>query len=283
MTPTPLDHGAGSAATAPDTAPAAEADAPADTSHCCDDPHHDHGRTGADVVSGLTRGFAILALVVPFLALVLLLASLAHAPSTPAVLLLGLLLGSLHLATLVGTTLVVARTSPRVALSPGLLAARSVLEEALRLAVVLLALVLWPTEPRSPIGLWLGVGCALVWAALATAQLVAARRRIVRPSDWSREMVATLLQEKVGVGRTMLVRLADITGLMLFQVGASVLVAAAPVMTVATIVLSMATGLSTLVLQRRSPAQRARSPWALAPLGIGLLLLVLALVAAVCI
>lgn len=251
-------------------------------SACCDDPHHDHGEgpSGVDVVASLTRGFSILALVVPALAVLLLLGSLGAAPSTPAVLLLGLLLGGLQLGVLVGTSLVVARTGGRLAVSPGPLAARALLEEALRLAVVLLALVLWPADPRAPLGLWIGVGCALVWAALTTAQLVSARRRIQRPSPWAQEMVATLLEEKVGVGRIMTMRLLDVIGIMLFQVGASILVIAAPVMTVATAVLSVATGLSTLVLQRRRPADRVRSPWALAPVAIGVLTLLLGILAA---
>lgn len=270
----------------PSAAPADPATADAAGGSCCGDPHdphdhagHDHGPTGAEIATGLVRGFSVISLVVPFLAVVLLLASLAAAPSTPLVLLIGIILGGLQLGVLVATGLVVARGDRRLSVHPGLVVARSLLEEVLRVAAVLIALVLWPAEARGPMGLWVGVGCALVWAALATAQLVSARRRIARPSDWSREMVATLLLEKVGVRRTMVMRVLDVVALMLFQVGATVLIMAAPVMVVATVVLSVATGLSTLVLLGRSPSERVRSPWALAPLGVGALAVVLAAVA----
>lgn len=262
-------------------APAEDQSAPA--AACCDDPHdhtgHDHGPTGSEIVTGLVRGFSILSLVVPALAVVLVIAGLPLTPSTALVPLVGIVLGGLQLGVLVATALVASRGDRRLSVHPALMAARSVLEEVLRLAAVLLALVMWPAQPRGPIGLWIGIGCALVWVALTTAQLVSARRRIARPSDWSREMVATLLLEKVSVRRTMVMRVLDVVGLMLFQVGATVLVTAAPIMTVATIVLSIATGMSTLVQVRRSPAERVRSPWAFAPVGVGALTALLALLA----
>ncbi len=257
--------------------PAAEPDA------CGSDPHahtgHDHGPTGSDIVGGLVRGFSILSLVVPAFGVVVVLAALASTPSTPLVALLGLVLGGLQLACLVITGLVVQRGDRRLSVHPALVTARSVLDEILRLAVVLWALVLWPAQPHGPIGLWIGVGCAVVWIALTTAQLVSSRRRIASPSDWSQEMVATLLLEKVSVRRTMVVRLLDVVGLVLFQIGATVLITAAPVMAVATIVLSIASGLSTLMLVRRAPSDRLRSAWAFAPLGIGVLTAALALLA----
>lgn len=247
----------------------------------CEDPHdhtgHDHGITGAEIVQQLIRGFAVLSLVLPLLAVVLLVAALAATPSTPLVALVGVVLGGVQLAVLVGTGVLVSRGDARLSLHPGLLAARSALEEVLRVAAVLVTLVLWPAQARGPMGLWVGVGCAMVWAVLATVQSASARRRIARPSEWSREMVATLLLEKVGVRRTMVMRALDVLGLMLFQVGATVLVMASPVMAVATLVLSMATGLSTLVLARRAPSERPRSAWAFAPLGIGVLTAALAL------
>lgn len=263
------------------TPAAAPSDGPATAS--CADPHdhsdHDHPPTGAEIVTGLIRGFSILTLVVPALGLLMLIACLAATPSTPLVLFVGTVLGGLQLVVLVATSVFVARSHARLALHPGLLAARSVLEEVLRVAAVLLALVLWPAEARGPMGLWVGAGCALVWVVLTTAQLASARRRIASPSSWSQEMVATLLLEKVSVRRSMVIRATDVVGLMLFQLGATVLVAAAPVMVVATIVLSVATGFSTLALQRRAPSERTGSPWAFVPLGLGLLTAVLALVA----
>ncbi|WP_228019277.1 hypothetical protein [Brachybacterium epidermidis] len=52
--------------------------------HGCADPHdhtgHDHPPTGADVVRDLVRGLSVLALVLPALGLVLLLAILPLAP-----------------------------------------------------------------------------------------------------------------------------------------------------------------------------------------------------------
>lgn len=269
----------------PDGAHGTPAPAPSDdaVTDACGDPHdhsdHDHPPTGAEIVTGLIRGFSVLTLVVPALGLAMLIACLAATPSTPLVLFVGTVLGGLQLAVLVATSVFVSRSHARLALHPGLLAARSVLEEVLRVAAVLLALVLWPAEARGPMGLWVGAGCALVWVVLTTVQLASARQRIASPSSWSQEMVATLLLERVSVRRSMVIRAADVVGLMLFQLGATVLVAASPVMVVATIVLSVATGFSTLALQRRAPSARTGSPWAFAPLGIGLLTAALALLA----
>ena len=140
----------------------------------------------------------------------------------------------------------------------------------------LLALLLWPDDARSELGVWLGAGAALVWLALATAQTVSTRLRISRPSEWSKQAVATLLSERVTPRSTVLMRLLDVLGTVLFQLGATVLVILAPVMVVGTAVLSIGSGLATLVLQRRTPAERLRSPWAYAPFIIGVLTLGLA-------
>lgn len=258
----------------------------ADQASCgssCQDPHdhagHDHGPTGAEIVQGLTRGFGVLSLAVPALAIIMLAGLLAAPPSTPLVLLLGVILGGAQLLVLVAASLVAAKGSPRLAVNPGLTAVRGVLDEVLRLAAVLAALVLWPADARGPLGLWVGAGCALVWLVLTTLQLLSARRRIISPSPWSEEMVATLLVERVSVRRSMTIRMADVLGLVLFQLGATVLVSAAPVMVVATAILAVGTGLSTLVLQRRAPSERIDSPWALVPLGIGILTALLAAIA----
>lgn len=243
------------------------------------DPHdhtgHDHPPTGADLVRDLVKSLSVLALVIPVIGVLLLIAILPFAPTSPVVLLLGIALGAGHLASLVATSLFVARTRTQLAVNPGLLAVRSGVEEALRLAAVLLALLLWPGDIRAELGVWIGAGAALVWIALATAQTVSTRRRIARPSDWSKDAVSTLLNERVGARSTMLMRLLDIVGTVTFQVGATVLVILSPVLVIGTAVLSIASGLSTLVLQRRSPAERARTPWAYAPLTIGLLTLAL--------
>ncbi|MEE1619223.1 hypothetical protein [Brachybacterium sp. J153] len=255
------------------------ASAPAADPHC-DDPHdhtgHDHPPTGADLVRDLVRGLSIQALLIPFLGVLLLLAILPFAPTSPVTLLIGILLGAAHLASLVATSLFVARTRRQLAVNPGLLAVRSAVEELLRVAAVLLALVLWPGDFRAELGIWIGAGAALVWLALATVQTVTTRRRIARPSEWSTEAVGTLLAQRVGARSTVIMRLLDVLGVVLFQVSATVLVILSPVLVIGTAVLSVGSGLSTLVLQRRPPAERARTPWAYVPLAIGVLTLALA-------
>lgn len=246
-----------------------------------EDPHdhsdHDHPRTGAEVVQGLLRGLSIVSLVIPALAVVMLIAVLAAQPRSPLVLLMGVALGALQLVALVVTSSFASRARQSLAHNPGLVAARSAIEEVLRLAVVLGCLVMWSGDARGPIGLWVGAGAGLVWAALATAQTVAARGRIGRPSDWSKDAVVSILGSNVGIGRAMVMRVLDVIGVLAFQLGASLLIAVAPVMVVATLVLSVATGLSTLMQQRRPPAERLHSPWGFAPFVIGLLLLAMAI------
>lgn len=246
----------------------------------CADPHdhtgHDHPPTGADLVRDLVRGLSVLALVLPALGVVVLLAVLPLAPTSPLTLLLGIALGGAQLAVLVLASLVVARTRARMAAHPGLLAVRSILEEALRVGAVFLAFSLWPVDSRTELGVWVGAGAALVWLALATAQTVSTRRRIARPSEWAEKTIAAMLGERVSARSTVVMRLLDVLGTVSFQIGATVLVILAPVLALGTVVLSVASGLSTLVLQRRSPAGRAATWWAYAPLAIGVLTLVLA-------
>lgn len=255
-----------------------------DTGSCADsgaDPHdhtgHDHPRTGADVVQGLLRGLSVVTLVIPVIALITLLAALAAQPRSPLVLLMGVALGALQLVALVVTSTFATRSRQSLVHNPGLVAARSAVEEVLRLAAVLGCLVLWAGDARGPIGLWVGVGAGLVWAGLATAQTIAARRRMSRPSEWSKDAVVSILGSNVGIGRAMVMRVLDVVGVIAFQIGASMLVAIAPVMVLATLVLSVATGMSTLMQQRRAPAERLRSPWGFAPILIGLLLLAMAI------
>lgn len=255
-------------------------DTPAAPAPHCDDPHdhsgHDHPPTGADLVRDLVKGLSIQALLIPVLGVILLLAILPFAPLTPLPLLLGIGLGAVQLLSLVATSLFVSRTRRQLAVNPGLLAVRSVVEEVLRVAAVLLAVLLWPADVRPDLGIWIGAGSALVWLALATAQTITTRRRIARPGDWSEEAISTMLAHRVGARSTVLMRLLDVAGTVMFQVGATVLVILSPVLVIAAIVLSIGVGLSTLVLHRRSPADRSRSPWAYAPVGLGLLTLALA-------
>ncbi|MDN6329868.1 MAG: hypothetical protein L0J84_11055 [Brachybacterium sp.] len=255
-------------------------DTPAASAPHGDDPHdhtgHDHPPTGADLVRDLVKGLSIQALLIPVMAVVLLLAILPFAPLTPVPLLLGIGLGAAHLILLVGTSLFVARTRTQLAVNPGLLAVRSVVEELLRVAAVLLAILLWPADIRPELGVWVGAGCALVWLILATAQTISTRQRIARPGEWSEEAISTMLAHRVGARSTVLMRLLDVAGTAMFQVGATVLVILAPVLAIGTIVLSIGVGLSTLVLHRRPPAERSRSAWAYAPFGLGLLTLALA-------
>ncbi|MBB5831858.1 hypothetical protein [Brachybacterium aquaticum] len=258
-------------------------DTPADARTHCDDPHdphdhtgHDHPPTGADLVRDLVKGLSIQALLIPAIGVLLLLAILPVAPTTPVPLLLGVALGAAHLVALVATSLFVARTRKQLAVNPGLLAVRSILEEVLRVAAVLLALVLWPGDIRAELGVWVGAGCALVWLALATAQTISTRRRIARPGEWSEEAISTLLSQRVGARSTVVMRLLDVLGTVMFQVGATVLVILSHVLVIGTAVLSIGIGLSTLILHRRPPAERSRSPWAYAPVLLGALTLALA-------
>lgn len=255
-------------------------DTPAAADPRCDDQHgvdphdhtgHDHPPTGADLVRDLVRGLSIQALLIPALGVIMLIAILPFAPVTPVPLLLGLALGAAQLASLVATSLFVSRTRKQLAVNPGLLAVRSILDEVLRLAAVLFALLLWPADIRAELGVWVGAGCALVWVILATAQTVATRRRIARPGEWSEDAVSTLLSQRVGARSTVVMRLLDVAGTMMFQLGATVLVILSPVLVIGTAVLSIGTGLSTLVLQNRPPAERSRSPWAYTPFSLGLL------------
>jgi len=258
-------------------------DTPAAAAPHRDDPHdphdhtgHEHPPTGADLVRDLVKGLSIQALLIPVLGVVLLLAILPFAPVSPVPLLLGIGLGAAQLISLVGTSLFVARTRKQLAVNPGLLAVRSVVEELLRVAAVLLAVLLWPADLRTELGVWVGAGCALVWLVLATAQTVTTRQRIARPGEWSKEAISTMLAHRVGARSTVLMRLLDVAGTVMFQVGATVLVILAPVLVIGTVVLSIGVGLSTLVLHRRPPAERSRSLWAYAPFGLGLLTLALA-------
>lgn len=251
----------------------------------CADPHdhtgHDHPPTGAELVRDLVKGLSIQALLIPALAVVMLIAILPLAPTTPLPLLVGVVLGGVQLALLVGTSMIVSRRRAQMAMNPGLAAVRSVLDEVLRVGAVLLAVLLWPADIRTELGVWIGAGCALVWLILATAQTVATRRRISRPGDWSKEAISTLLAHRVGARDTVVMRLLDVVGMIAFQIGATVLVILSPILAAGTAVLSLGSALATLVLQRRSPAERSRSPWAYAPLLLGLLTLLLAVLASV--
>lgn len=262
------------------TAPEAPA---AGCSASCSDPHdhsdHNHPMTGVEVVAQLVRGLSIVALVIPALGVALLIAGLAYAPSSPFVLAIGIALGLAQLGVVVVSSLVVARNSARWAISPVLQAVRSVVEELLRLGAVFLSLTLLTWDNPSRVGTWLGLGTALVWIILATAQTVAARRRIARPGEWAEDAVATLLGGRVSVTRTMVMRVLDVAGTALFQIGATLLMVASPVMVVPAIILSFATGMSTLILQRHPAGERVHSPWAFVPALVGVLALALGIFA----
>src|SRR5699024_3171192 len=102
------------------------------------------------------------------------------------------------------------------------------------------------------------------------------RRRLNRPSEWAERTVATVLAELVSARSTVLMRLLDVLGSITFQVGATVLVVLTPVLAVRTVVLPVASGLSTLLLHPPAPADGPASTWAYAPLAIGLITLALA-------
>src|SRR5690625_7722495 len=97
--------------------------------------------------------------------------------------------------------------------------------------------------------------------ALATAQTVATRRRLTRPSEWAERTVATMLAERVSARSTVLMRLLDVLGSITFQVGATVLVILTPVLAIGTFVLSVASGLSTLVLHQIGRASCRARVW----------------------
>src|SRR5699024_5872523 len=100
--------------------------------------------------------------------------------------------------------------------------------------------------------------------------------RIARPGEWSEEAISTMLAHRVGARSTVVMRLLDVTGTALFQVGATVLVILSPILVAGTAVLSIGVGLSTLVLHRRAPAERSRSPSPDSPIALRLLTLALA-------
>src|SRR5699024_5779499 len=135
-------------------------DSPAASAPHCDDPHdhpgHDHPPTGADLVRDLVQGRPIQALLLPAPGVVLLVAVLPFAPLTAVPLLLGIGLGALQLISLVATSLFVSRTRRQLAVNPRLLGVRSVVEELLRVAAVLLAVLLWPADVRPDLGIWVG-------------------------------------------------------------------------------------------------------------------------------
>ncbi|WP_058235465.1 hypothetical protein [Devriesea agamarum] len=257
----------------------------------CGDDHAHQGPTGAEIVQRLGTGFAVLALVTPLLAIVLVLIGLTNTPLSFMPPVVGLALGGVQLFIAVGISVLAGRIhlkrhgnrdgtqrSISVVGHPAGTAVRSVLEELARLGAVSLVLVLHPVLNRAATGLWIGIGASVVWAVLATAQFVSARRRIQTPSEWSRETVQTVLDQGGRVGRVMGMRVIDLIGVFAFQIGASLLIAGGWVMVVATAVLSMATGLSILIMQQRSPADRPRSIWAFAPVGIGVFTVVLAII-----
>ncbi len=245
---------------------------------CCanhDHSDHDHGPTGAQIVQGLIRGLSVLTLVIPAIAVVLLIGALSLAPATPLPLLVGLALGGFQLVVTLLISMVLLRTRPHLTVHPGVLALRSFAEEALRLGAVLLVLMLWPVEPRIELGVWTGLGAAFAWLVMATVQTVSTRRRLRSPSTWGKEAVATLLTEKVSPRSAVAMRTLDILGVALFQIGATTLVMMAPVFAIGTLVLSVASAVATLMLQRKPAAERLGSPWVYAPLLIGLMTILL--------
>ena len=248
------------------------------TDRCSCGSDHNHGPTGNEIVHALGRGFAILSLLTPLLALVLAAASLAATPTSAGVVFLGIGLGLVHLALMLVAGVVGTKKGAAMTRSPWFLVGRVAIEELVRLLVCLIALVTLSWQWTGALGLWIGVGAMLVWAALATVQLAASRRRITQPTDWSKETVLSVLDGGISVRRAMCVRFLDIAGLFLFQLGACTLVTAAPIMTVATIVLSIASGLSTLIVQSLSPQRRKTSPWAFAPFAIGIVTAALAVI-----
>lgn len=256
-------------------------DAPQTTADHTIDPHtqacscgsdHDHGPTGADIVRGLGRGFAILTFAVPAFTVLLVAVALLFTPTSPLPILLGVGLGLGQIAVVIGMSALSRKIRDSLASTPVFLAARVVVEEALRLVVALIGLLIFHYENYGSLGLWIGVGAMLVWTILTTSHVAVARTRILKPGDWSKGTVLSMLEEKISVKRAMTLRFLDIAAVLLFQVAATTLVAVAPIMIVATFVLSLASGLSTLVLQRMPAPRRQRSAWAYAPISISLLL-----------
>lgn len=242
------------------------------TQSCSCGSDHNHGPTGADIVRGLGRGFAILTCAVPALALLLVAEALFFTPTSPLPILLGIGLGLGQIAVVIAMSTISRKVRDSLASTPVFLAARVIVEEALRVAVVLIGLLIFHNEKYGPLGLWIGVGAMGVWAVLTTSHVALARTRILKPGDWSKGTVLSMLEENISVKRAMTLRFLDIAAVLLFQVAATTLVTVAPIMIVATFVLSLASGLSTLVLQRMPAPRRQHSAWAYAPITLSVLL-----------
>jgi hypothetical protein len=244
------------------------------------DPHATTERSGADVVRELTRGYGLVSLLLPVLALVAFVVLAAAVPTGGEGLFIGFALGGLQLIVqLLGGA---ATTWRRVGTGPARLLvvlATAVVVELLRLPAVLLGSAWVPADALAR-GLWIGAGAAALQIAIAVVQAVLARRQMGTPSDVARSVVDDVLEQRVTGTRVVALQTLGNLSAVVFSLGASALVSVAPPLVVATVVLAVVTAIASWIVQLQRPADRPRSPWQLAAPVLALLVLALALVAA---
>ena len=240
-------------------------------SGCACGSDHDHGPTGAEVVKHLATGYAVLSLLIPLVSLLILISAGFLAPSDPTVLIFGIGLGLVQLLILLLMGIAAKNLSSLPTYSPAFLIARVALEEVARLAIVLTALLLYPTENKTALGLSLGAGAMLVWTLVTTWQNIKSRNQILKPLEWSKTTVLTVVNSGISVRQAMSLRFLDILALLLFSVSATALVATAPVMIIACMSLSVAAGLSTLIIGKMPAERRQRTLWVFAPIIISII------------
>ncbi|MGQ4569755.1 hypothetical protein ACUH91_07860 [Dermabacteraceae bacterium P9123] len=249
------------------------------SSQGCD---HQHGPTGAQIVKGLSTGFAVLSLVTPLVALLLLLFGAARPVGSLALPLAGVLIAALHLLIGAGVNRFVQRDELRYGLSPIPVVVRALLDESVRVGIALAAVTVLTAAPYAEkpanVGAWLGIGAALTWAVLATVQFVSATKHMRTPSDWSKAIVGNVLAQKVTPRRVIALRFIDLLGTLAYQLGACILAALSPVMIMPLAVLAIGSGLSRVVLAAKQPRQRSTSAWVYAAPAVGAFTLALALI-----
>lgn len=243
------------------------------------DPHATTERTGADVVSELTRGYGLLSLLLPIVALVGFVVLAALVPTGGEGLVVGLALGGLQLIVqLLGGALAssgrVRSGATRLLVVLGV----ALVAELLRLPAVLFGASFIPADALAR-GLWIGAGAGLVQIAVATVQAFLARRSVATPSDMARGVVTDVLAQRVPGTRVVALQTLGNLSAVVFSLGASALVSLAPPLVAATVVLALITAVAAWVLQLHRPADRPRSPWQAAAPAVALLVLLLALIA----
>lgn len=243
------------------------------------DPHATTERTGADVVSELTRGYGLLSMLLPIAALVGFVVLAALVPTGGEGLIVGLALGGLQLIVqLLGGAAVSSGRVRKGATRLLLVLAVALVAELLRLPAVLFGASYIPADALAR-GLWIGAGAGLVQLVTATVQAFLARRSVAKPSDLARGVVNDVLAQQVPGTRVVALQTLGNVSAVVFSLGASALVSAAPPLVAATVVLALVTAVGAWVLQLHRPADRPRSVWQAAAPVVALVVLGLALIA----